>query len=89
LNIPIRESQKVQLTMDVLNLLNRFKNTWGWVYYPNFNSPTTLGWGGIDATTGKEIINASTIANPNFLGTSSRDDLRSRWTAQWGLRYSF
>jgi hypothetical protein len=89
LNIPIRESQKVQLTMDVLNLLNRFKNTWGWVYYPNFNSPTTLGWGGIDAATGKEIINASTIANPNFLGTSSRDDLRSRWTAQWGLRYSF
>jgi hypothetical protein len=59
------------------------------VYFPNFNGPTTLGYGGVDAATGKEIINASTISSTSFLGTSTRDDLRSRWQAQWGLRFTF
>ena len=39
--------------------------------------------------TGKEILNLSTISSPSFLGTFSRDDLRSRWNAQWGLRVRF
>jgi Carboxypeptidase regulatory-like domain len=86
--VPVHESHKVELTLDMFNLLNRFNKNWGWTWYPNFNSPTTLGYGGIDPS-GKEIINASSITNPNFLGVSSRDDLRSRWQAQWGVRYSF
>jgi hypothetical protein len=77
------------VTADVINLLNRFNKNWGWSFFPNFYSPQTLGYGGIDAATGKEIINAATIASPSFLGTSTRDDLRSRWQAQWGVRYSF
>jgi hypothetical protein len=87
--VPIRESHRVELTIDMFNLLNRFNKNWGWTWFPNFYSPQTLTYGGIDATTGKEIINASTISNPNFLGTSTRDELRSRWQAQWGVRYSF
>jgi hypothetical protein len=87
--IPVHENHRVELTADVINLLNRFNKNWGWAWFPNFYSPQTLGYGGIDAATGKEIINASTIASPSFLGTSTRDDLRSRWQAQWGVRYSF
>jgi hypothetical protein len=89
LNLPIRETQKAEFTFDIFNLLNLFNNKKGWVYFPNFYSPQTLGYGGIDAATGKEIINVSSIASPSFLGTFTRDDLRSRWQAQWGVRYRF
>jgi len=89
LNVPIRESHRAELTMDIFNLLNMFSKKSGWVYYPNFNSPQTLGYGLIDPATGKEIINISSITSPSFAGTSSRDDLRSRWQAQWGIRYRF
>ncbi len=80
---------KVELSMSVLNFLNMLNKDWGWHYFPNFYSPTTLSYGGIDAATGKEIINMSTVTNPNFLGTFTRDDLRSRWQAQWEARIRF
>jgi hypothetical protein len=86
--VPIGRT-KVDLSASVLNFLNLLNNSWGWHYFPNFNSPTTLRYGGIDAATGKEIINVSTIADPNFLGTFTRDDLRSRWQAQWEARIRF
>jgi Carboxypeptidase regulatory-like domain len=86
--VPIAKT-KVDFSISVLNFLNMLNNSWGWHYFPNFNSPTTLGYGGIDAATGKEIINIKTIADPNFLGTFTRDDLRSRWQAQWEARFRF
>jgi hypothetical protein len=75
--------------MSVLNFLNLLNSDWGWRFFPNFYSPQTIGYGGIDRTTGKEILNLSTIASPNFLGTFTRDDLRSRWQAQWEARVRF
>ena len=41
------------------------------------------------AATGKETLNLSTITSPNFQGTFNRDDLRSRWQAQFGARIRF
>ena len=38
---------------------------------------------------GKEIINMNTVTGTNFLGTFTRDDLRSRWQAQWEARIRF
>jgi hypothetical protein len=64
-------------------------DNWGWHYFPNFNSPQTLNFAGIDPATGKQIINISNITSPNFLGTFTRDDLRSRWQAQWEARFRF
>jgi hypothetical protein len=86
--VPIART-KVDMSISVLNFLNMLNNSWGWHYFPNFNSPIPLRYGGIDATTGKEIINLSTITDPNFLGTFTRDDLRSRWQAQWEARIRF
>jgi hypothetical protein len=80
---------KVELSMSVLNFMNLLNKDWGWHYFPNFYSPQTLGYGGIDAATGKEIININTITGSNFLGTFTRDDLRSRWQAQWEARIRF
>jgi hypothetical protein len=86
--VPVART-KVDLSISVLNFLNMLNNSWGWHYFPNFNSPQTIGWGGIDATTGKEILNIANITSPSFPGTFTRDDLRSRWQAQWEARVRF
>jgi hypothetical protein len=89
-NIPTGGRTKVELTMDVFNLLNLFNKNWGWAYYPNFNSPTLIGYQAPSAANGnKETYNLSTILSPTFQGTFTRDSLRSRWQAQWGARISF
>ena len=87
--IPTGGRTRVDLTLDIFNVLNMLNNSWGLVYFPNFNSPTTLTYGGIDKATGKEIIDIKTITSTGFQGTFTRDDLRSRWTAQWGARITF
>ena len=88
-NINTGGKTKVELTMDVFNLLNLVNKNWGWVFYPNFYDATTLGAGGIDPATGLTRMNLATITSPTFLGTLTRDDLRSRWQAQWGARFRF
>ncbi len=91
-NVPTGGKTRVEFTMDVFNLLNLMNNEWGWQYYPFFPSSSGNGliqYGGIDAATGKEILNLATITSPTFQGTFQRDDLRSRWQAQWGLRVRF
>ena len=88
IDVPIGKT-KVQLSMSVINFLNLLDKNWGWHYFPNFYSPQTLGYSGIDQSTGNEIINIANITSPNFLGTFTRDDLRSRWQAQWEARIRF
>jgi Carboxypeptidase regulatory-like domain len=85
--LPTGGRTKVEATMDVFNLLNLFNKNWGWVYYPNFNSPTEIAYGGLVG--GKETYNLSTITSSSFAGVFTRDDLASRWQAQWGLRFRF
>jgi hypothetical protein len=48
-----------------------------------------IAYGGLDPATGKERLNLATITAPTFQGQFQRDDLRSRWQAQWGLRVRF
>lgn len=95
-DVPTGSRAKVELTMDITNLLNLLNHEWGWVYYPNFGGPTIIG--ATVGADGKYTYNLSTIAGTNFLaqntlwgvpGTFTRDDLRSRWQAQWGLRLRF
>jgi len=91
-NVPTGGRTKVELTMDVFNLLNLFNKDWGWQYFPFFPAAAgngLIGYGNIDAATGKERLNLSAITSPTFQGTFQRDDLRSRWQAQWGLRVRF
>jgi hypothetical protein len=91
LTIPTGGRTRVELTMDVFNMLNLFNNDWGWQYFPKFpaSGGGLIRYGGIDAATGKEILNIATIVSPTFQGTFDRDDLRSRWQAQWGARFRF
>ena len=90
LDIPIAGSRKMEFTADVLNLLNLLNKNWGWLYtagWPGFATPFT--YGGIDKTTGKEIINLTNFNASTYSGLFTRDDLRSRWQAQLGLRFRF
>jgi hypothetical protein len=86
-SIPTRSRAKVDLTADIFNLLNLINDQKGWIYYPNFGGPTIIA-GTLDAATGKYIYNLQTIASPTFR-TFTRDDLRSRWQAQFGARVRF
>jgi hypothetical protein len=85
--LPTGSRAKVELTMDVLNLINLFNDSDGWSLFPNFNGPTPI-IGSYDRTTGKLGYNLSPLNSPTF-ATFQRDNLRSRWQAQWGLRVRF
>ena len=86
-NVPWNK-RKLEITFDVLNLLNLFSSTSGeFQFTPNQNiSP--IQFGGIDAATGKPIYNIATLASPTY-SKFTFDDLRSRWQAQLGLRLRF
>jgi len=85
--VPSGGRTKVELSLDIINLLNLFNKDWGWNMYPNLSSPIPIGYGGLVG--GKETFNLSTINSPTFLGTFARDDLRSRWQMQFGARFRF
>ena len=86
-NIPTRGKTRVDVTMDVFNLLNALDENDGWIFYPAFGGPTIIPVT-VDAATGKYSYNLATISGPTFR-TFTRDDLRSRWTMQWGARVRF
>ena len=88
-NIATRSRVKIEATMDVLNLLNLFDKNSGEVYYAAFNDILAVRFGGVDAATGKYIYDVSPLKAPTFGNGLTRDDLRSRWQAQWGLRVRF
>jgi hypothetical protein len=88
-NIPTGSRVKLEATMDVLNLLNLFGKNNGEVYYAAFNDILAVRFGGVDAATGKYIYDVSPLKAATFGNGFTRDDLRSRWQAQWGLRVRF
>jgi hypothetical protein len=70
-------------------VLNSFERTNGLVDYAVFNG-IGVASGTVDAATGKWIYSLTNMitapaANPRF----ARDDLRSRWQGQLGLRFRF
>jgi hypothetical protein len=80
-----------EFTVDVINLLNLFDSELGQVEYAAFSDilvTTTNPTGVATETAGKYNYNLSNVTR----GTQtrfSRDDLRSRWQAQIGMRLRF
>ncbi len=87
--IPMPRKARVELTADVFNLLNLLNKDWGWQYYGSFGQNSLIGYGGLDAATGKMRYNLSTIMGTTYAGLFTRADLRSRWQAQFGVRFRF
>ena len=89
-DIPTFKGQKVQITFDVLNVLNLLNSDWGQSKYVVNNQYNMFRFEGYDKATGK--IRASYI--PNSRGISKNDiwevsDFWSRWQMQLGIRYTF
>jgi hypothetical protein len=74
-----------EFTVDVLNLANLFDRTQGLVRYAAFNDLLVVN---ASESAGKYNYTLNSVARPNAV-RFSRDDLRSRWQAQIGLRLRF
>ena len=84
LNIPVR-SRELQVTFDILNLANLLDSSAGVVKFASFNEISPIEFRGVDAATGKPIYRLLFNSDRRF----TIDDLRSRWQAQLGVRFSF
>jgi len=89
LQIPFNSGKRrVELTVDVLNLLNLFDSSWGKFEFTTNQNIAPIRYAGIDSATGKPIYDIATLASPTFTKFIT-DDLRSRWQAQFGARVRF
>jgi hypothetical protein len=80
---------RVELTADVINLLNLLKKDWGWQWWGPFPSTGGAVSYSIDAATGLPRYSITPLTTSKYGGVLTRDDLRSRWQAQFGVRFRF
>ena len=84
-----RGPNEVELFLDVRNLINAFDARNGLVEFAFFQNLQPFR-SSVDPDTGRYVYTLNTPARPGFAGGRfARDDLRSRWQAQLGVRYSF
>lgn len=84
--IPVQKI-KLEFTFDILNVLNLFNKDWGVIDFATFNDLNPIAAPTIDSQ-GRMIYNLANITNP-ATAKFDRDDLRSRWQGQLGLRVRF
>ena len=88
LPVPVLSEQRLQFTLDIINLINLFDSNAGKFYYVSNQNDTP--WAlqgsnyGVDATTGKMRVQWT-----NRPDRYSLSQLGSRWQIQAGIRYSF
>jgi hypothetical protein len=87
ITLPITVVQ-VQLSFDVMNLLNLLNSNWGLLRFVSNQTYSALSYSGVDSATGKPIYTvASGALNEGRQYTTN--DLRSRYQLKWGARISF
>ena len=86
LDVPISRVS-TQLTFDLQNLLNLFSSDNGLVDYATFNELQPIN-ATVNAATNTYNYSVNAVARPGGV-RFSRDDLRSRWQGQVGLRVRF
>jgi hypothetical protein len=84
LPIPALKNNQLQLTLDVINLLNLMNKDWGKTYYISNQNDTPWTSYGIDSATGKQKIGWTPRTNRYVMS-----QLGSRWQVQIGVRYKF
>ena len=88
IDVPVGRNE-VEVFFDVQNLVNAFSSASGLVEFAFFQNLQPVR-SSVDPGTGRYVYSLNTPARPGFTGDRfARDDLRSRWQAQIGLRYSF
>lgn len=84
IEIPSIRGQKLEITFDVLNLLNLLNKDWGIVKVVTFQQAFLLSFHSLDPATGRPRFRWTNPPRPEI-----PLDLASRWQAQIGIRYSF
>jgi hypothetical protein len=82
--IPTLGGQRLEVTLDVLNVTNLLNKDWGVVKFVPFGTYQLLRLSGIDPATGKYRF---AFTKPESIFQIS--DLASRWQMQLGIRYTF
>ncbi len=91
--LPSIRDHHFELTLDVLNLTNLIKSTWGQSRYVPFDAVSLFNFDGYDEQ-GRPDMDLR-IRDANEDGKVDREDvfqstnLSSRWQMQFGVRYSF
>jgi Carboxypeptidase regulatory-like domain len=85
-DVPISRVQ-TQITFDLQNLINLFDSGSGLVEYATFNELQPIA-ATYNAATNSYTYAVNTVARPGGV-RFTRDDLRSRWQGQFGLRVRF
>jgi hypothetical protein len=80
----------LELTLDLVNFLNLLNADWGHVSYMEFGNVQAVRYAGPDPETGKPRYQLYPVVrdpanNPLF----TLDNVRSRWRAKLGVRWSF
>jgi hypothetical protein len=92
--IPTIAGQKIEITVDILNLLNLFNSDWGWVRTTGLNSANLLTFNSITTVTGADYGKARYQLGSGIKMTDSKadpftaDNILSRWQMQLGIRYT-
>jgi hypothetical protein len=85
--LPTGRRTRSEIEFDLNNLANLFNREWGLLQYANFND-ILVARTSIDAATGKAAYDIGTLVSSTFQ-KYTRDDLKSRWQGQIGLRLRF
>lgn len=87
LPVPTVSGNQIQITFDILNVLNLLNSDWGKLEFINdsdFRDNRAFAFQGVDPATGKIMM--SFTERPQRFEISQLD---SRWQAQFGIRYIF
>jgi hypothetical protein len=93
--IPTFGSQKIELTLDILNVLNLLSSDWGWIRNAGVNQTVNLfTFKGLVKTAGpdygKPLYQWTGLpVNNGKADPFVADNILSRWQMQFGVRYTF
>jgi outer membrane receptor for ferrienterochelin and colicin len=87
-DIPVKNTN-LQLTFDILNLVNLFDKDAGVLRFAEFNTVSPVDFDGFDAS-GRPIYSLNRIVtDPENNDKFDTHNIRSRWRAKLGLRWTF
>ncbi len=84
-DLPVVYGHSVEITLDILNVLNLINSDWGWYQHTTQSTYTIVNLVGKDPATGKNVYSFS---KPATNTPWSADNLISRWAMQFGVRFT-
>jgi hypothetical protein len=87
-NIPIPGNSSLQISLDIFNFWNLIDSESGLVQYVNFGTVTPVTYDGV-TDDGKPIYTLLNVVTDPDTDIFQYNDLRSRWRARLGVRWSF